>query len=386
MTKKNILILPCSTQIGVEQFHSLKFNKHFNLFGASHNNYDSLFLNFIKLKNDIYSNGFIEEIINIIDKFSIDIILPAHDELNFILKRNETFSNLIPGSDYNNVILNTRFKSLTYQALLNNDNTKNLVPTYTLIKNKFIKPDNGQGSRGTLNAIEPHLICDFLPGREYTIDCFSNKQGDLIYANSRLRKVIENGISEETEIVNDKQFEEFAKNISQIFRLNGAWFFQMKENDYGELKLLEVAPRIAGGSNINRLNGVNLTALNLYLHLGSEPTIFSQNLVKVVKRKTPKYNLLYDIIFLDYDDTYPFVIDALKQLNKKIIIITRSKVKIQTPYETIYVKPYEKKSDIVKSFSELKGIFVDDSFNERIDVATNVGIPTIAPEEVEYLL
>ena len=29
--KKNVLILPCSTQIGVEQFYSLKHNKHFKL-------------------------------------------------------------------------------------------------------------------------------------------------------------------------------------------------------------------------------------------------------------------------------------------------------------------------------------------------------------------
>ena len=69
----------------------------------------------------------------------------------------------------------------------------------------FIKPDKGQGSVGARKINSPEelkniditnfLIMEYLPGKEYTVDCFTNAEGKLIYAKGRSRKRIKSGIS-----------------------------------------------------------------------------------------------------------------------------------------------------------------------------------------------
>jgi hypothetical protein len=381
---KNVLVVPCATQIGVEQFNSLKYNKHFKLWGASHNNDDKLYDNFIRLKNDISTDEFITEIIEHVKNLSIDIILTSHDEVNFILKQNEFLGNKIPGSD-NNTTHITRFKSLTYEFLKKDNTLKKYIPNFYTIQDVFLKPDKGQGSRGTLKIEDTYLVCENLPGKEYTIDCFSDINSNLIFVSGRHRKIIENGISEETSIIDNQLFIEIATLINGNFKFVGSWFFQLKEDINGDLKLLEVSPRIAGGSNINRLNGVNLTQLNLYQFLGVNINITPQKNVVTVKRKSPKFDLTFDKIFLDYDDTYVFVKDILLSLNKEIVIITRSKVNIDVPHQVVYVNDYELKSDVIKKLGFDKSIFIDDSFKERRDVFINCGIPCISVEDVIFL-
>jgi hypothetical protein len=386
---KNILIIPCATQIAVEQYNSLKYNKHFNLIGASHNESDKLFKNFINLSNPKESKEFIQEIIDIINLNNIDVLLPSHDDILYILKNIPELSHLIPGNDSETINI-CRFKSKTYNTLISNPSLEKYIPKFLEINNldTFFKPDRGQGSRGSFQFQEPYLMCEYLPGEEYTIDCFTDSEGEVKYVSPRWRSTIENGISEITSLVLNPEFSIIANNINKTLPFNGAWFFQMKKDINGDLKFLEVAPRIAGASSITRLNGVNLTSLTIYQHLGYKTDIIPQDLVKVNNRQNPQYNLDYDTIFLDYDDTYPFVIEDLKQLNKSIKIITRHKNILDLPYEIIYVKDNELKSDIINyqmSQSNIKPIFIDDSFREKKDVLLNCKIPCISLEEVLYL-
>ena len=382
-------MIPCATQIAVEQFNSLKYNKHFNLIGASHNESDKLFQNFIQLNHSKESQEFIQEIINIIDSNNIDILLPSHDDILYILKNTPELQHLIPGSK-KETIDTCRFKSKTYNALKQNPNLTQYVPEFILIDNSnwFFKPDRGQGSRGSYQLVEPYLMCEYLSGNEYTIDCFTGVDGKVKYVSPRWRSQIENGISEITSLILNPEFTFIAEQINSILPFVGAWFFQMKKDKNGDLKFLEVAPRIAGASNINRLNGVNLTSLTIYQHLGYSTDIIPQNLVLVNNRQNPQYNLDYDTVFLDYDDTYPFVIEDLKPLKKQIKIITRHKHTLNLPYEVIYVQDDELKSTIInQQISQLgiKPIFIDDSFREKKDVLLNCKIPCISLEEVVYL-
>jgi hypothetical protein len=149
---------------------------------------------------------------------------------------------------------------------------------------------------------------------------------------------------------------------------------------------MEVANRIAGASNINRLNGVNLTLLNLYQHLKYNIVLTKQKLVDSIKRKTPKYNLQYDKIYLDYDDTYYHIKDVIDKLEKNIVIITRSVKKIDINYPVIYVNDNQTKSEIINEIGDLNSIFIDDSHKERLDVLLNCNIPVISLEEVKFLL
>jgi carbamoyl-phosphate synthase large subunit len=77
------------------------------------------------------------------------------------------------------------------------------VPTYPV----FLKPDRGQGSQRTdraedatmlseLLARDPdRAIWEFLPGEEYTIDCFSDRERGLLHASGRERVRIRAGIA-----------------------------------------------------------------------------------------------------------------------------------------------------------------------------------------------
>jgi hypothetical protein len=386
---KNILIIPCATQIAVEQFNSLKYNKHFNLIGTSHNESDKLFKNFIQLFNSNETKEFIQEVIRLIDLHDIDILLPSHDNILYILKNIPELKHLIPGSNSETINI-CRFKSKTYNALISNPLLKKYIPKFELINNEntFFKPDRGQGSRGSFQLQQLYLMCEYLPGEEYTIDCFTDLNGEVKLVSPRLRSTIKNGISEITSLVINPEFSFIAKQINKTLPFVGAWFYQMKIDIDGNLKFLEVAPRIAGASNITRLNGTNLTSLTIYQHLGYQIDIIPQDLVKINNRQNPQYNIDYDTIFLDYDDTYPFVIEDLKQLNKHIKIITRHKNILDLPYEIIYVKNNELKSDIIKNQmdqSNIKPIFIDDSFKEKKDVLLNCKIPCISLEEVLYL-
>jgi hypothetical protein len=138
----------------------------------------------------------------------------------------------------------------------------------------FVKPDRGQGSRGarrinirsTLESAlktEPDLIVtEYLPGKEYTIDCFS--QDKILFANARERIQSKMGISTFTRPIKFPAAQEIAEKIFRHMNIRGAWFFQLKENSFGDLCLLEVAPRIAGGMALNRATGPNFPLLALY--------------------------------------------------------------------------------------------------------------------------
>jgi hypothetical protein len=390
--KYNILILPCSTQIGIEQFLSLQYNKHFILYGASHNVNDENFHNFISLKNKKESIDFISEISDIVKTLNIDIILTSHDEVNYILK-NSILKDKIIGSSQETINL-CRFKSKTYEKILTNEKLKKYVPLYEKVTDKkfskyeFLKPDNGQGSRGAFKYFkecsipENYISCEYLPGIEYTVDCFSDKNNKLLYSQARVRSVISNGISEETKLINDDELKLIAEELNLIFSFNGSWFFQMKKDINDQVKFLEVAPRIAGASIINRLNGVNFTALSLYQHLNYNIEILNQNLITENIRKNSKIKLNFEKIYVDYDDTFYFIENELEKFkHKEILIITRSKEKIESKYPIIRVKDNELKSFYI----EKNSIFIDDSYRERLDVIKNCNTPSFSPEEFMYI-
>ena len=203
MLNKKVLVVPCATQIGVEQFHSLRFNKNFKLIGAAHNKSDSLYADYIQLNHSIEKTEFIEEILQIVKKNNIDIILPSHDDVLFILKNIPELESLIPGNDKETINI-CRFKSETYKKLKLSSKLYDRVPQYSILRDGFLKPDRGQGSRGSLIINQDYLYCEYLPGDEYTIDCFSNGLSELLYVNPRLRKTVVNGISETTTIVPSK--------------------------------------------------------------------------------------------------------------------------------------------------------------------------------------
>jgi predicted ATP-grasp superfamily ATP-dependent carboligase len=423
--KINVLVFPCGSEIGLEIFDSLQFNKEFNLIGVSsvedHGSF--VYPNYLSIKHSIFEKECLEEIEQIISEMNIDLIYPTMDSVVTILKENESFLGkkvIAPPIETVRICLS---KNQTYQKLQNVVKTPHCFLSADEIEEfpVFIKPNVGYGSRGALiiksaealtsysneNNQLDFIIQEYLPGAEYTVDCFTDNNGKLLFSGARERLRISNGISVSSK-TSQKLTEEFysiAERINHSLHLNGAWFFQLKRNKSNEPVLLEVACRFAGTSSVHRIQGVNFALLNCYLALNRPFKIMNQNFEVNVDRSLSrkfKINFHFDAVYVDLDDTFlledqinghlvHFLCNC-RNRKKKLILLTKHYVdplitlrKMGFEHffdEIIHLKASDQKSQFIKN----KGsIFIDDSFKEREDVLLNAGIPVFSAEEVIHL-
>ncbi|MGE5295669.1 MAG: ATP-grasp domain-containing protein, partial [Solirubrobacterales bacterium] len=282
----------------------------------------------------------------------------------------------------------------------------------------FLKPDNGYGSRGTRKVgsrqeaqffldREPGLLAmEYLPGREYTVDCFTDRHGELRFAGARERLRIQNGISVHSRPVEGPVFQELARAINAAMPLRGVWFFQVKESDTGELTLLEVAPRVAGTMALYRNLGVNLALLSVFDAMEMDVSIQANDFgIEIDRALAARFHtdLSYGHVYIDLDDCLicdgEVNTDAVAFLyqcvNRGIAIhlLTRHdgvvddtlrRVRLVGLFDDIiHLLSGERKSD---SIHHDDAIFIDDSFGERKEVRERRKIPVFAPDAIECLL
>ncbi|MBQ5463946.1 MAG: ATP-grasp domain-containing protein, partial [Fibrobacter sp.] len=288
----------------------------------------------------------------------------------------------------------------------------------------FAKPDIGYGSRGakkisSVEDLKAHLalypsciLSEFLPGKEYTVDCFSSHNGDLLFAAARERCRIMNGISVNTKPVkeNAEEFVEFAKRINSAIKFNGAWFYQVKRDANGNLTLLEVASRFGGSSSLFRAQGINFALMSLFDAFDIPVSVLRNGYDVIMDRALDnkyKLDLKYSEVFVDFDDCIylekKFVNDALmaflyRCVNKgiKVTLLSRhddeklgkldellDKLRIRQVFDRIiHLNPSQKKID---SIDNTDSIFIDDSFAERKVVADKFNIPVFSLDMIEAL-
>lgn len=424
--KYNVLVFPCGSEVGLEIFRALRYSTHVNLMGASSADDHGRFVfdNYSGSLPYIFDNQFIPLLNRLINDYKIDVIYPTMDSVSGYLfeHQNQLNCSVLGSSRRASTICLNKVK--TYQELEGAVPLPRWSTLHSELNNfpLFVKPQTGYGSRNThlasnqqsltnileLYANTPFVFCEYLPGTEYTIDCFSSKKHDVCYVNVRERKRIRNGISVRTNN-SDRQTKElynYAKIISKKIGLEGAWFFQMKEDSNGHAKLLEVSCRLSGTSTISRAQGVNLPLLSIFQHFGIpvniEPNNYYCELDRAFENKY-QTNLNYNTVYVDLDDCIiiqgtvntlliSFLYQSLNQ-NKTIVLVTRHaqdlKVTLNTYRianvfdEIIHIKDKTPKSKVIK---DPQSIFIDDSFQERQDVKRKLGIPVFAPDMVEVLL
>jgi hypothetical protein len=303
------------------------------------------------------------------------------------------------------------FKSKTYLTFLSH---LDVPRTYLGLEEitdfpVFLKPDRGQGSNGAriINSAdelefcnvngqfsEDWIVSEYLPGPEYTIDCFSDLDSNLIFVSQRERCAIEQGKAVETRFVEiSSKVYGWARKISNVLSLKGAWFFQIKIAADNGPRLLEIGLRIAGASGINRLRGINLSLLNYYLYTkpDSKIKIVSQFNTPTLDRGTFDLGFEFEVIFVDLDDTLVVngarnqsLVEFLAQKyyeGKKIKVITRRSKDIDkfihiAGIGDIVEKVIQVPDDQAKSSYILPGtrfLFIDDSFREQLDVKSTHG-------------
>jgi carbamoyl-phosphate synthase large subunit len=110
----------------------------------------------------------------------------------------------------------------------------------------------------------PDLIFqEYLPGAEYTIDVLCDLNKKPLVAVPRIRLETIGGISTKGKVVHDPQIERICMDIADYVGIRGPCCIQMKEAKDGTLKLVEVNPRMGGGTIFAALAGVNFPALIL---------------------------------------------------------------------------------------------------------------------------
>lgn len=388
----NVLVFPCGSEIGLEIHRALTGKKGINLIGLSsvddHGRY--VYEKYIGGCPYVTSDEFIDHVKMIVSQYSIDVIYPANDKALTTFKIYERELCRVVGPSKRTTI-DCFIKKRTYEVL------KGVVkvPEEYFSPNSypvFIKPNIGHSGQGCwiANGVDElvakwdcakELCLEYLPGCEYTIDCFADQ-----YAEGRERKTITKGIAASTAIVKDPRFQELATAINGVLNFPGAWFFQVKENAAGELVLLEVGARLAGSSSLSRLRGVNLPLLNLY---PGPVRIKAQDYITEISRSLDvkaKINYEFDNVYIDLDDTLIIngkvnykllgLIYKFRNEGKRVYLITRSTyddamcklLNACIPESlftfSVHVRSYERKKDYMRPGS----ILIDDSFAEREDV------------------
>ncbi len=429
------MIFPGGTEIGLEIFRSLTYSRHLELFGATSLKSDAgcaLFKNYIAGLPFVNEPSFFSEFNRILKQLKIDFIFPAHDTVGLSLSEHqkELPCRVLISPLKTCKICRDKLKTYNYfQKILPIPQVYNKVEEVSQFP-AFLKPRVGEGSKGVyivetkkeligiLETKKDLLILEYLPGREYTVDCFTNYKGELLFVGGRERIRTSHGISVDTQIVHDERFVQYAKAINKHLKLRGAWFFQLKERKNKELVLLEIAPRVSGGMGLFRNRGVNLPLLTVYDAMRIPVEVMEQSFPDKMLRclfnyfpnnfvsfhqKRNKRKYTFDHVYIDFDDclvihnklNYPLILFLYqcKEANIPVTVLTRHKGEYNIQLQEfgldklinnfIEVKDNERKSVYIKG---KKPIFIDDSYRERKEVYDAKKIPVFSVDMIESLI
>lgn len=424
MQKTRVLVFPCGAENGLNVINALKYNIHFELFGATsredHSEYvldnEHLYIG----DYNIHNNNFLDVFNALLEQNEIDFIIPTHDEIVlFLMQNQDNIKATVVASPAETC-------EVAFSKIKTFDKLKGAFYLPNIYKNKekirypvFIKPNHGAGGKGTrliknavdfssIDDIDEYLISEYLPGDEYTIDCFTNKKGELLFVGPRTRERITNGVSFRSKNIElNDDIKSIAEDINSRLKFRGLWFFQLKKDVNNEYKLMEIAVRCAGTMDLYRELGVNFLSLTLFDFMGYDIDIICNKYNIELDRfykSSYKISYKYEYVYVDFDDTIIIndkvnlvVMSFLYQcFNRKIkvILLTKHSTDIYKDLEKycinkklfndiIHLREEEKKSDYIK---QKNSIFIDNYFFDRKEVLDKSGIPVFDVDAVESLL
>lgn len=426
MTAKpyKVMVFPCGSEIGLEAHAALSWNRHIELYGASSNSENHgpfVYRRYLDGLPFVTEPDFVERFRAVVDANGIDVVVPAHDDAVLVLARaRETLGCRVAASPVETCEI-CRSKARTYRCLAEHGISvpKIIDPSAPNTQYPvFLKPDAGQGSRGTYTAKTSAearfyfqkdaslLWLEYLPGREYTVDCFTDRHGNLVFVGTRERARVQNGISVRARPVKDVRADAIAARINEAMRLRGAWFFQIKENSRGEPVVLEVASRIAGSTAVYRSLGANLALMSVYDALDLDVDVLVNDVsVEMDRALTSRYrwDIAYQHVYLELDDTLivegrvntrlaAFLFQCLND-GIKLHLITKHAGDVRETLarhhlDGIFDEVCVLAADEPKAsrITERDCIFIDGSFSERLAVHKSLGVPVFDVDAVESLI
>lgn len=147
------------------------------------------------------------------------------------------------------------------------------------------KPRFGKGSRDIIRVDNESDLCyikskfsemifqEYLPGIEYTVDVLSSLEKKSLMAVPRTRLETRGGISTQGKISRNSKVEETCMKIADSVGIRGPCCIQMKESVDGSLKLVEINPRMGGGTIFATLAGANFPSMIIEMVEGKKVNI-----------------------------------------------------------------------------------------------------------------
>lgn len=421
MTRIKVLVLPCGSEVGLEIARALTRSLHVDLYGASsRDDHGRLaFARYAQLPN-ISDTHFDACFAELLTRWRIDMVFATHDSvMAYLAPRVSAWGVYLVNGDPHSTRI-ARSKLDTYALLAGEPWLPRLFAGLDEVERwpVLIKPDHGQGGQGVtrvadraaakaaLAALERPLICEYLPGEELTVDCFSDWRGKLLYVGPRTRDRVVGGIAMRSRrLPVSDEVRQIAETLHQRLKLRGPWFFQLRQDASGRYKLLEISCRLSSSSVVHRAAGVNLPLMAVQDFMARDLNVLDEPRVTLVERRLASYaELAYDFeaAYLDFDDTLVCAGRAnpqamrfayrLLEMGKRLILLTRhegdlramlAEVRIAESLfdRIIHLRAGEAKSSVIEGAA----IFIDNHFPERLDVACNCGIPVFDVDALELL-
>ena len=233
--------------------------------------------------------NFIKILVDVITTHQISVLFPSSGYDIYPYSENKKLLSDLGAEavvSSRNVLEICRDKLMTYRYL----NKKfPFTETYTDIKNPIFpilaKPRFGKGSKGVfliwnevdlkyvLQKYTDMLFQEYLPGLEYTVDVLSDLDANPLIAVPRIRLQTKSGISTKGKVVRDSYIENMCMDIAKYLEIKGPCCIQLKKSQNNELKVIEINPRLGGGTIFTALAGANFPSMILDLVQGQNPII-----------------------------------------------------------------------------------------------------------------
>ena len=406
-----VLVFPAGETNSVEIFEALSRQVNIELYGASSVERVGRHL-FRRYRSDlppITDPGFIAAFNSLLADWTIDVVIPTHDSVvEFLAVHEDEVAAQLLTPDAETALV-CRDKRLTYELFADCSFTPRQYESAEAIDVPvFVKPTRGQGGYGArlikpgdaaISAVDwaTEVVCEFLPGEELTVDCLTDRHGELLGVFPRSRDRTLGGVSVSGRALKaDDDLRAMAETINDRLDFLGMWYFQVRQDVDGRFKLLEISARCSGSQVLTRARGVNLPLLSVYAAMGRDIMVRENHFPVTMDRTLMSmFDFGYDYakVYLDYDDTVinlrgvdPDILRLIYQFRndgKTIILITRHDGDIHRSLRKHCIDPHLFAEIVHLQKGELKAdhmqpdgaIFIDNMFAERLAVQERHGIP-----------
>lgn len=298
-----ILVPSASAPAGINTIKSLRMVKYpVRIIASDSNRLSAGFFmsDAYEVLPEIDSKSYIPQLLEIVTKHKINVLMPSsgYDIYQYSANKEKLLKlGALPVVSDIQTMKRCRDKMQTFNYL----SKKFELPFTTLDYKKvkgfplIAKPRYGKGSKGIVKIMneselkyarfnsENLIFQEYLPGTEYTIDVLSDLECEPILAVPRIRVETRAGISTVGKIVKDENISETCRSIARYLKIRGPCCIQMKESSQGVLKIVEVNPRMGGGTIFTALAGANFPAMILDMVKGKKLKIPKISEISVVR-------------------------------------------------------------------------------------------------------